>query len=525
MDNSTKTFTLKAIHGEITIKRNEHGIPEISAKNREDLYYGLGHAHASDRLVQMLLVRAIARGEASEKFAGTDELIEIDKFMRWINFRKDNDHEMSKLKPDVKKELDAYCAGINSVIDEGKRPFEFKLTGYKPERWLPEDSLITVKVMGYIGLAQAQGDMEKFLIQLIQNDVPEEKIRAIFPYLKEEINFELIKEINLAKPIVPGDLFNTILPNIKASNNWVVSGKRTLSGHPLLASDPHMEVNRLPALWYEAVLNLPENYMMGITMPGVPVVVMGRTRDIAWGGTYGFMDMIDYFIEECKDEQYMIDGNWKPFTIRKETIHPKKKKPMTFTFYENQHGVLEGDPKVPGKYLAMAFTGRDNAGSEIFNLLMRTDEIKTVPEAQKKFRQLTMPTFNWVLADREGNIGYQMNGKMPKRPEGISGLLPIPGWNSTNDWQGYEDPALLPNELNPENGYFATANNDMNEFGTLKPINLPMADYRHKRILELLEENDKIDPEYVKKMQYDLYSRQAELLMPLFARFIQDTEN
>ncbi|HEX9971514.1 MAG TPA: penicillin acylase family protein, partial [bacterium] len=471
MYSSNKKFLTQAISNKIIIQRDNHGVPIISASNREDLCFGIGYAHAWDRMVQMMLVRAIAQGRASEKFAGSDELIAVDKFMRWIHFEKDIDLEIAKLDPDVKKELEAYCQGVNTALARKRAPLEFLMVGYKPEKWEVKDCLITIRIIGYIGLAQAQGDMEKFLIQMIQNGVDENRIKALFPYLTEKIDYDLIKQIKLINEIVPAHLWQGVLPNLRASNNWVVSGKRTKSGQPILASDPHMEVNRLPALWSEMIWKLNDQTTMGITMPGVPAIVMGRTNNIAWGGTYGFMDMIDYFIEDCKDEKFLYDGKWLPFEKRVETITPKKQEPITLTFYENHHGVLEGDPNKPGKYLSMAFSGRSGAGAEILNVMMRLDEIRTVREAQTQFRQLSMPTFNWVFADRDGNIGYQMNGRMPKRRKGLSGLLPIPGWESKNDWQGFVDPKDLPTEYNPDAGFFATANQDMNKFGKAKPIN------------------------------------------------------
>lgn len=525
MHQSTKKYVTQAISDKITIQRNTYGIPTITASNREDLCFCIGYAHAWDRLVQMMLVRAISQGRASEKFVGSDELIAVDKYMRWIHFEKDIESEIEKLDSDIRIELEAYCEGINTVLAKKKRPLEFLMVGYKPEKWEVKDCLVTIRIMGYIGLAQAQGDMEKFLIQMIQHGMEEDKIKVLFPYLTEKIDYNLIKQIQLVNEIVPSHLWQGVLPNLRASNNWVISGKRTKSGHPMLASDPHMEVNRLPALWYEMIWKLNDQTMMGITMPGVPAIVMGRTEHIAWGGTYGFMDMIDYFIEDCQDEKFLCDGKWLPFEKRIETIKPKKKESITLTFYENHHGVLEGDAAKPGKYLAMAFAGRSGAGAEILNVMMRLDEIQTVKEAQEKFRQLSMPTFNWVFADVEGNIGYQMNGRMPKRRKGLSGLLPIPGWESKNDWQGFVDPEDLPTCYNPESGFFATANQDLNEFGKVKPINLPMGIYRAQQIIELIQQNQQVDAEYIKQMHYDLYSKQAERILPIIHPFLPETEN
>lgn len=515
MNETTKNFTLRAIKNNISIQRTEHGAPTISAENREDLHFGIGYAQAWDRLVQMMLVRSIGYGRASEDFAGTDELIEVDKYMRWLFLKKDTAEEIDKLTPETKKVMDAYCAGINHAIATKKKPLEFRMAGYTPAPWTIQDSIITAKLMGYIGLAQAQGDMEKFLIQMIQKGIPEDKIRTLFPYLTEEIDYDLIKEIQVTNEMVPSHLWKGILPNLRASNNWAIAGSKTKSGRAMLASDPHMDINRLPALWYEMIWQLENGTTMGITMPGLPLMVMGRTNHLAWGGTYGFMDMIDFFIEECEDEKFLCDNEWIPFEKREEIIRSKKKEPITLTFYENKHGVLEGDATQAGKYLCMSFSGRSGVGADILNNLITIDSIQTVSEAKAKFRDVSIPTMNWVFADSAGNIGYQMCGRMPKRRKGLSGLLPIPGWKPENDWQGFEDPALLPESYNPKSGYFATANNDLNIFGKIQPINLPMAPYRIQRIIDRLIHSDSIDRNYIQRMHYDVYSKQAERIMLL----------
>jgi len=525
MNESTKNFTLHAIHNLVSIKRTEHGVPRITADNREDLCFAIGYAQAWDRMVQLMLVRSIGYGRASEDFAGTDDLIAIDRYMRWLSLRKGTDAEIEKFFPETKLAMDAYCAGINHAMATKKRPLEFRMVGFHPAPWTSQDSILTAKLMGYVGLAQAQGDMEKFLIQMIQQDIPEKKLRALFPYLTEEIDYALIKQINVQNELVPGHLWKGILPDLRASNSWAISGSRTKSGKAMLATDPHMDVNRLPALWYEMIWQMGDSTTLGITMPGLPVMVMGRTQHLAWGGTYAFMDMIDFFIEDCQDEKFRYDGQWLPFEKRMETIRPKKKQPIELTFFENRHGVLEGDPAKPGKYLSMAFSGRSGVGADILNNILAIDTIKTVAEAKKKFREITVPTMNWAFADSAGNIGYQMCGRMPKRKTGLCGLLPIPGWLSENDWQGFVDPVLLPQSENPEVGYLATANNDLNALGKAHPINLPMAPYRYLRIIDRLQHSDSIDRQYIQRMHYDVYSKQAERLIMLFIPLLPDHPN
>ncbi|HKJ67301.1 MAG TPA: penicillin acylase family protein, partial [bacterium] len=358
MAQFSKITSLVAIHDAITIQRTSHGIPQITASNREDLCYGIGYVHAVDRLVQMMMVRAIARGRASEYFLGSEDLISLDTFMRWLHLEYRIQEEVEKLSPDVRSELDAYCTGLNTALADGRRPLEFFITGYHPDNWTIGDTILTGKILSYLGLAQAQGEGEKFLIQLIQEGVDEARIRALFPGITEPIDYELIQQITLRDEVVPSHLWSRILPRFHSSNNWVVSGEHTRSGHPILAADPHLEIDRLPPIWYEMTWRIGTHTTQGITMPGLPLMVFGRNPNIAWANTYGFMDMMDYFIEECRDGEYLYEGEWLPFEDRHETIVPKGKQPIHLTFYENHHGVLEGDPYQPGKYLTMAFSGR-----------------------------------------------------------------------------------------------------------------------------------------------------------------------
>lgn len=523
MNSSTQMFTVSAIHDTIKIQRTDQGVPQITSSNREDLAFGVGYMHAMDRMVQVMMVRTLAQGRVSERFAGTDRLIALDKHFRWLFLEKGLDQEIDKLSPDIKCELDAYCMGINSVLEEKQRPLEFLLTGYHPEPWGIRDTILTGKIMSYIGLAQGQAEVEKFIVQLIQQGVDEERIRALFPTLSDPLDVQLLREIQLDQEVVPGRLWHHVIPAFSSSNNWVISGTKTASGHPFLAADPHMEIGRLPPIWYEMVWRIEEHTTMGVTMPGLPVIVFGRNESIAWANTYGFMDMMDYFIEECRDGDFLYDGEWIPFRKRTEVIRPKHHKPIHLTFYENHHGILEGTPTKPGKYLCLAFSGRMDTGAEIFNILMHTDDIHTVREAQNRYRHLHMPTFNWVFADREGNIGYQMCGKLPIRAEGVSGLVPVPGWTSENDWRGFENPARLPSAYNPPEGFFATANNNLNAYGEANPVNLAMAPYRVDRIRELLAAKDDIDLEYLKHMQYDTHSLQAERFMDQLEPLLPDT--
>ncbi len=525
MGLKTKPVHLSFDGETVSLRRDAHGVPHIDAESEAGAYFGLGWCHANDRLVQMMLVRLVARGEASEKLKGTDELIAIDTFMRRINLRDDAEAQVAALDPEARRLVDAYAAGVNRYLHEERLPFELKLVGYRPAPWTPADTLLTVKIMGYVGLAQAQEAMERFLIQMVQHDTPLEKLQELFPGHLEGMDTGLIKRVKLETPLVPATVaWANPLPRISASNNWAVSGAKSASGKPIYCSDPHLEVNRLPAVWYEQVMRHGDHWIIGNSIPGVPGVLYGRTADLAWGFTYGFMDMIDFFIEDCRDGKYRRGDEWKAFDIREETIRPKGKPPVTLQIHENEHGFLEGDPGEEGLYLVMDWAGSRDSGAAAMNNLFRIPRARSVREAMGFAARIDIPPLNFIFADSSGNIGYQMSGKMPRRRPGWSGLYPVPAWDEAWAWKGFEDPGDLPADFNPACGYLSSANNDFNHLGKVKPINLPMGSYRYDRINELLAQREKVDAEYMKKMHYDLHSKHAELFMPIIRPLLPDTE-
>jgi penicillin amidase len=409
--------------------------------------------------------------------------------------------------------LEAYCAGVNSVFAR-KYPWEFKLMGYKPEPWEKEDCIMISRMIGYITLSQSQWEIERLFLEMVQAGISKEMLDELFPGILGELDIDLIKKVKLNERIVPPDLlWNNALPRMMASNNWVVSGSKTSSGKPILANDPHLEINRLPNVWHEMVLLQEERYAIGTSMPGTPGIIIGRTPDLAWGVTYSFTDSVDSWIEDCKDGKYRRGTSWIDFRRRKEIIKRKKKEDIEIIYYENDHGVLDGNPYEDGYYLSTNWSAA-KAGPKSLKQFFKVWDAKTVEEGMDAIGQMEY-FFSWVFADKDGNIGFQMSGLTPKRREGISGFVPLPGWDEKNDWQGFVDHAELPRVINPEKGYFATANQDLNAFGNVKPINMPMGSYRADRISSLLEKGNNFTVDDMCKIQQDVYSIQAEIFMKI----------
>ena len=506
----------------LLIQRDAHGVPHIEADAEADLYWGLGYCHALDRGMQMLLMRILGEGRAAECLEASDDMLQIDKFFRRVNWAGGVEEEIAKLSPEAKNFCETYCAGANTYFSQ-KIPWEFNLLGYKPEPWKIENIFTLARMAGYLTLAQSQAEIERLFIEMVQAGISREKLDELFPNILGGLDIELIKKVKLAERIVPLSVkWNHVVPTMMASNNWVISGSKTASGKPMLANDPHLETNRLPNVWYEIVLQTKDRYAIGATMPGLPGILIGRNSDVAWGATYTFMDAIDSWIEHCKDGKFLQNENrWMEFRQRREVIKRKKQTPVEMTFYENNHGVLEGNPFEEGFYVTTRWTA-SKLGATSINAMVKMWSATNVEEGMNCLGQLES-AFNWVLADRHGNIGYQMSGLMPMRREGVSGFVPLPGWKKENDWQAFADYKDLPRCVNPAAGFFVTANNDLNQCGVVKPINICMGAYRADRIAQMLAKKEKITIDDCREIHYDVYSLQAEYFMKILRPLLPET--
>jgi len=507
----------------LEIFRDTMGIPHVDAENLTDLYWGNGYVHAKDRGMQMLLMRILGQGRVSEILDSSDASLQIDLFFRRMNWSGNVKDPLAELNQEKKEYLQSYCDGANDVFTK-KLPWEFKLLGYKFEKWTLEDSIMITRMVGYLTLAQSQAEIERLLVELVQGDVSEEKLHELFPGILGGLDIDLIKKVKMNERIVPSSvLWNNAAPRMMASNNWVISGNKTASGKPIMANDPHLEVNRLPNVWCEISLKSQNRYIMGGTMPGFPGVLSGRGTDVAWGVTAGFVDSCDSWIEQCKDGKYFREeeNKWLKFTERKEIIKRKKKKDFEAVIYENEHGVLDGNPYEEAYYLATRWAPSES-GSAAVNAIMEMWNVKSVEEGMDTMGKIETG-WSFVFADKEGDIGFQMSGHVPKRRDGISGFVPLAGWKKENDWQGFHSHKELPRLKNPEKGFFATTNNNLNEYGSASPINMPMGAYRSDRIGHLLEQGDHFTVADMQKMHFDVYSLQAEYYMEILKPLLPDT--
>ncbi|EQC49495.1 penicillin amidase [Bacteriovorax sp. BSW11_IV] len=511
---------LKYKNEDITITRQENGAISVEAKTDIGLAFAQGIIHATDRLMQMILVRTIAGGRLCELLQDNDETFAIDKFMREMALYHEAKKEIVNLSEDDFNFCKAYAFGVNTILKSCSRPFEFKLVGLHPEEWKIEDSLVTIKIMSYVGLAQTQGDIEKLIIQMMKSDTPIQKLKELFsPHLDgvDEKLISTLKKTHLKDPLVPKEIKQlSALPKIVASNNWVISGKKTKSGGAIQCNDPHLECNRLPAIWYELKATTPNNTFFGITMPGLPGFIMGRSKYISFGFTYGFMDMIDYFIEEAKGGKIRSEDQFTAIMTRKEIIKRKKHHPEEVYIRETSNGVIEFDISkqlLPdGLYLSRAWSNHKDGSAKSIEAIRELLNCKSAKEFQLCARKVTI-SCNWLVSDIDGNIAYQQSGRLPKRSH--SGLYPRFGYIKEQQWQGIHEDTQLAHFENPDCGFITTANNDMNQEGKPLSINMPMGSYRKDRISELLQNENNFTAERMREIQCDLVSIQARQYLEL----------
>ena len=512
----------------IAHQRTRDGVVQLWADDDLGLARGLGLAHAHDRLVQMEMVRLVGQGRLCECLADREETLAIDVFMRDLGLARAAEAECRELSPAARAFGEAYAEGVNHVLETERRPLELLLVRHRPQPWTVADTLLTVKLMSYVGLAQSQQDMEHLLIAAVRGGVPVEPLqRLCAPHLDglDEDTAALLRELRFVHPLAADAIrFHGAAPTLMASNNWAVAGRRSASGNALQCNDPHLECNRLPAIWYETVMHTADDYRIGATMPGVPGLVMGRTKHLSCGFTYGFMDMVDYFIEDCRDGGCRRGDDYRKLEVRSERILRKGGEPVTITIRENELGVLEADPLEAaledGLYLTRAWSGQRHGAAASLDALARLPEARTVAEAQAVLREVAI-SCNWVLADRDGTIGYQQSGLLPDRRH--SGLHPVPAWNEALHWRGFVASDLLHSVLDPPEGFIATANQDLNPPAGPLVINLPMGSYRADRIAHLLAACESCTLEDMETIQNDLYSLQAERFMEHFRPLLPDT--
>ena len=571
---------VSGLRQEVTVRRDSMGIPHITARSLADLYFAQGYVTAQDRLWQMDMIRRMAGGSLAE-VAG-ESMLRSDNDKRILGVAGIARSAARELPEQERRLFEAYAAGVNAYITTAPLPFEFRVLRYRPAPWKPEDSILVALQMFQSLTTTWRDELFKLLlldragpertaellpVRTDRDHPPADEMRApagkrpavrtterppeprgliglrrassrpgVSGRAREWFGFDTCAAAD------PDDRSRTIAPvfgsvpaappapanlgwcepppadALPGSNNWVVSGARTASGRAMLANDPHLS-HTVPSTWYSVHLQAPGMNVAGVSLPGLPAVIIGHNGDIAWGMTNLGADVQDVYIETFQEgtNRYLVDGEWREAELRPERVEERGGGVAQFSALITRHGPIMLSEA--GKRYSLRWVAAEKGIWRFpFFQLNAAGNWEAFRAALAPFPG---PAQNFVYADRDGNIGYQAAGKIPVRPRG-DGSMPLDGSDTANDWRGYIPFDELPRVYNPPSGIIATAN------GRVAPDDYPYpvatkweSPDRTERIYQLLAMDRKFRPEDFTKIQTDVYSAHYKLLAGALAEALK----
>jgi penicillin amidase len=533
------TLKLPGLEHPVTVLRDPWGVPHIYAQNQHDLFFAQGFVAAQDRLFQMELWKRVGQGRLAEIFGPA--YLERDINARRLAYRGSMSDEYASYSADAKQILEAFTQGINAEIALRTAPggpglpLEFQLAGFAPEPWKPEDclsrmagfpmtrnavtELLHAKLVTLLGAKKASALLD--LDPPVQLDnFPGVDLSGLAPELLRNLQGS---DSSLTMPIDLTAAFD--LPEEQgsskwASNNWVISGKRTASGRPFLSNDPHRTVDKSPSLRYIVHLVAPGWDVIGATEPGTPGVQDGHNQRIAWGWTIFGMDQQDLYLEKIDPEnpsRYKTEKGWELMELRQSTFHVKGKPDVTLDLKFTRHGPVLWEDAATRRALSLRWVGSE-PGTAGYMASLTLDRVQNWQQFEEAMKRWKLPTHNIVYADVEGNIGEHSVGMAPIR-KNFTGTMPVPG-DAGLEWSGWVPVPELPHEFNPERGFVVTANQRMT------PDNFPfnvgyewVEPFRANRVKEVLSQTinsgHKFTREDMEQLQADVISLPARELLQL----------
>ncbi len=507
---------------DVRIDRDRWGIPRISAETDDDLFFGFGYAMAQDRLFQLDYLRRRANGRLSEVL-GPDGL-ELDLTARTIGIGRIAEAEWERTPVETRRLLTAFSGGIDAFIAAaGERlPIEFGLLDYAPEPWSPVDCLAIA------------GEFRAYLtVRLPVIFIPELGKRVLGDgalyraFLHGEADDESIVPPGSypEAPAGSGPVGATIADPAEGagSNNWVIGGSRSASGMPIVASDPHIAFAAV-SCWYEVTLDGGSFNVTGMAYAGMPAVMFGRNRRVAWGITNNICSQRDLYRERTDPTHsgaFLYDGRWEPARERSETIAVRGGEPVTRTIRSSRNGPIV-DELLPEAVRAtdpvsLRWLGATRCGW--LTSLLAMDRASSVDGLRRAVRGWRVPTWSLVLADADGHIGYQVAGEIPVRAVEERGYRP--GWDPAHQWQGVIPPEGMPQLGDPERGWIASANNRTAPEDFPRSLSGRWASgYRARRIRQMLEAHGRHSRDDCAHMHQDVLSLRAVTCVPPLLRAV-----
>jgi penicillin amidase len=501
------------------VVRDRFAVPHIYASNRRDLARAQGYVHAQDRLLQMELVRRVAFGRLSE-LAGARTL-ELDRLVRKMRLRWMAEREADACDAATGELLDAYCQGVNEFLSLGPIPLELRLARARVEPWSRGDVFAPGALLALTLSGNWESEIERARVAA---RVGEERARRLDPAYPGSapviVPSPLLEDSEREQRLLRGRLGSDA-----ASNSWVVAGSRTASGKPILANDPHLTLV-IPGVWHVQHLVWDEGAAAGVTLPGVPLVVLGRNERVAWGMTTALVDTQDLFVERLHPDdryRYEVDGAWVDAEIVREEIGVRgREEPVVEEVVVTRHGPIVVGPEA-GEREALALRWSAHAAGETARSLLDLMLAATVDDADRALDRFAAAPHNVVLADVDGTIGYRLaGGPIPVRTRG-AGLVPAPGWDSRHEWQGSIPQQELPRLRDPARGHIVTANNRVVGDGYEYFLGAEyLSGYRAERIETLLDGLDVVGVEDCRAIQLDQLSLPGLALTGIARGFSSD---
>ena len=532
----------------VTVRRDAHGVPHIDAATQDDLFVAQGYVTAQDRLWQMDLYRRNANGELAEIFGSSQ--LKHDRTQRVLQIRNTATRIYANLSPADRARIDDYARGVNLFIAQNQAtlPPEFKLLGYRPQPWNGADS-ISIGLMLVQGLDthwETKLERERIAAKLEKFRNP--KLEAdLYPVGSWRDHPPTGVQVDLSQPqpapspatdddededdrstagAAPEELRQVLgLPTCDGcapgSNNWVIAGKHTASGKPLLSNDMHLTLLE-PNIWFMADLRAPGYHVAGVTLPGMLFVMAGHNEHVAWGFTALYADVQDLYVEKLdgKGNYKDNDAAWKPLQVDHEVIKVRGSKDIVFDVQLTAHGpLLNPILTMESRPIALKWTLYDPA----FNAqpLYQINVASNWTEFSAALEAWSWPTQNVVYSDDQGHIAYHAVGRVPMR---LAGLVGIPIQDTSHEWQGFIPFDAMPSAVDSPSGFLATANSRVTTAASPYPVSLEWIDpYRVERIYKSLEGREHLTPTDMLAVQTDVYSEVDQELGHRFAYAIDHT--
>jgi len=527
-----QNIELPGLSEQVYVYRDSIGIPHIIAQNEADLYQVAGYISAQDRLWQMDLLRRVTQGRLSEIFG--KDLIDTDVLLRKLQMPQTSEKLYKTLDPHLQQILGYYSEGINQYIKNQKNdlPFEFRILDYKPETWQAKHSLNLVGFMAWnLELGYRMESAFQIVKQKVKNKnkldelLPDYDKMKTYAYPDFKLSQKVIADTALTAAI---DQISGLTPDIfSASNNWVVAGKKSITGKPLFSNDMHLGLD-IPGIWTRMHLVIPGKLnVTGVILPGEPFVVAGHNENIAWGMTNVMLDGADFYMETINPDnksQYKLNGEWKNMRIEKEKIYIKgEKEPVEKNIYFTHRGpIFSSFDSIEIQPVSMHWIGHQPSHEiEALYELSTASNWKEFCQAIKGFQSVSQ---NIAYADKQGNIGIHLAGRLPIRT--APGYMFLPGDTDRYDWKGFVPFDSLPYEYNPPRGFVSSANNksvdDTYPYYISEWYDVP---FRIKRIRQMLVAKEKLSTEDFRKMLYDHHSVQADEYKPVILSHLKQNKH